>query len=280
MSKNKLDGKIVVVTGAGGTLCSAIAKDLASQGASVALLGRTIGKLTPVLDTISKEGGKAMVVVADVTSLSDLEAARTKIHGELGSCDILINGAGGNQADAITKTTEFTPSELDDPTVGGFFNLDVDAFRSVVDTNIIGTVLPSRVFGADMARKGKGSIINFPSMTSYRPLTKVGAYACAKAAVVNFTQWLAAYLAPAGVRVNAVVPGFFVNERSRKLLFNEDGSHSDRGDQILHHTPMKRFGEANELLGCVNWLIDDEAAAYVTGVTIPVDGGFLSSAGV
>ena len=198
----------------------------------------------------------------------------------LGTCDILINGAGGNQAPAITKTTEFQAAELDDPEVGGFFNLDVEAFRSVVDINITGTMLPSRVFGADMARKRSGVIINFPSMNSYRPLTKVPAYAAAKAAVVNFTQWLAAYLAPAGVRVNAVAPGFFVNDRSRKLLFTETGEPSPRGGQVLHHTPMKRFGEADELLGTVNWLIDDTAAGFVTGITVPVDGGFLSSTGV
>ncbi len=280
MKTKKHVGKIAVVTGAGGTLCSEIAKNLASQGASVVLLGRTEAKLAPVLNAIEAAGGDAMLVAADVTSLEDLERARDSIEEKLGTCDILINGAGGNQAAAITKTVAFEAAELDDPSVGGFFNLDVDAFRSVVDTNIIGTMLPSRVFGADMARKGKGSIVNFPSMTSYRPLTKVGAYACAKAAVINFTQWLATYLAPAGVRVNAVAPGFFVNERNRKLLFDENGEPSPRGAQVLHYTPMSRFGEAPELLGCVNWLIDDEAASFVTGVTIPVDGGFLASPGV
>lgn len=244
------------------------------------LVGRTVSKLDSVKAAIEDEGGEAFAIGADVTQLDDLNRARAKVEEVVGTCDILINGAGGNQAAAVTKTVEFDPAELDDPTVGGFFNLDVDAFRSVVDTNIAGTMLPSRVFGAGMARKGSGNIVNFPSMTSYRPLSKVGAYACAKAAVVNFTQWLAAYLAPAGVRVNAVAPGFFVNDRSRKLLLDEQGNPSPRGAQVLHHTPMNRFGEAKELLGCVNWLIDDEAASFVTGVTIPVDGGFLSSPGV
>jgi len=277
---NKLSGKLAVVTGAGGTLCSVIAKDLARQGAAVALLGRTRSKLVPVSEAIEEGKGKSEMFEVDVTEQAGLEVARLAIEERLGTCDILINGAGGNQAVAITKIVEFDPSELDNPSVGGFFNLDVDAFRSVLDTNVTGTMLPCRVFGADMARKGNGVIINFPSMTSYRPLTKVAAYAASKAAVVNFTQWLAAYLAPAGVRVNAVAPGFFVNERSRKLLYGEGGELSERGTRVLGHTPMKRFGEAQELLGAVNWLIDDEAAGFVTGITVPVDGGFLSSAGL
>lgn len=280
MSVRKHEGKVAVVTGAGGTLCSVIAEDLARQGASVALLGRSETKLQPVLKAITDAGGEALALSTDVTDLASLEATRNMIANEMGTCDILVNGAGGNQAEAITRTVEFDPAELDDPSVGGFFNLNVDAFRSVVDTNLTGTMLPSRVFGMDMARKRKGVILNFPSMTSYRPLTKVCAYACAKAAVVNLTQWLAAYLAPAGVRVNGVAPGFFVNERSRRLLYNPDNTPSERGRQVLLHTPMNRFGEASELLGTVNWLLDDEASGFVTGITVPVDGGFLASAGV
>ncbi len=275
-----LQGKVAVVTGAGGTLCSVIACDLARRGAAVALLGRTEAKLQVVADRISRDGGDSIVCVADVTDVDALQRARSLIQQAFGACDILINGAGGNQADAITGVTEFTPDELDDPETRGFFNLDMAAFGRVIEANIMGTVKPCQVFGEEMARKGGGVIVNFASMNSYRPLSKVGAYGAAKAGIRSFTQWLACYLAPAGVRVNAIAPGFFVNDRSRKLLFTPDGGYSPRGEQVLRHTPMKRFGEADELLGCVNWLIDDQAAGFVTGVTVPVDGGFLSSSGL
>jgi NAD(P)-dependent dehydrogenase (short-subunit alcohol dehydrogenase family) len=280
MTNQKLQGKVAVVTGAGGTLCSVIAEDLARRGAAVVLLGRTASKLQAVADRIANDGGRSIVCVADVTDIDALQHAEMQASQTFGDCDILINGAGGNQADAITATIEFTPDELDKPETRGFFNLDMAAFGRVVEANIMGTVKPCQVFGADMARNGRGVIINFASMNSYRPLSKVGAYGAAKAGVCSFTQWLACYLAPAGVRVNAIAPGFFVNERSRKLLFTPDGRYSPRGDQVLRHTPMKRFGEADELLGCVNWLIDDRAAGFVTGVTVPVDGGFLSSSGL
>ena len=156
----------------------------------------------------------------------------------------------------------------------------MDVFQSVIDVNTMGTVIPCFVFGRDMAENKSGNILNIASMTSYRPLTKVGAYAIAKAGIVNFTQWLAAYLAPAGVRVNAIAPGFFLNDRSRKIMFHEDGSQTARAQSIMGHTPLKRFGEAPELIGAMNWLIDDAAAGFVTGITLPVDGGFLASAGV
>ena len=280
MPSERLKKKVAVVTGAGGTLCSVMAKDLASQGALVALMGRTESKLQAVAEEITEGGGKAVVFPADVTDQSALRQARIRIEEAIGTCDILINGAGGNQAEAITKTTEFTPEELDQSETHGFFNLDMGAFHRVVESNIMGSVMPCQVFGADMARKGGGVIINFASMTSYRPLTRVGAYAIAKAGICNFTQWLACYLAPAGIRVNAIAPGFFVNERSRKILFEPDGSHSRRGERVLQHTPMQTFGEADQLLGCMNWLIDDKAAGFVTGITVPVDGGFLSSSGL
>ena len=161
-----------------------------------------------------------------------------------------------------------------------FFDLDMSRFRDVIDINIMGTVIPTKVFAPDMIRAGGGSIVNFASMNTYRPLSRVPAYACAKAAVSNWTQWIAAYLAPAGIRVNAIAPGFFVNERSRKRLMTPDGGLTPRGEHIHYNTPMHRFGQAEELLGCLNWLIDDAKAGFVTGITVPVDGGFLCSAGL
>jgi NAD(P)-dependent dehydrogenase (short-subunit alcohol dehydrogenase family) len=275
-----LHDKVAVVTGAGGTLCSVIACDLARQGAAVALLGRTESKLQRVADQISETGGRCIVCPTDVMDTQALLTARGRIEAAFGSCQILINGAGGNQAEAITATDVFTPDELDSPETRGFFNLDLEAFQRVIDVNLMGTVRPCQVFGREMARQGGGVIINFASMTSYRPLTRVAAYAADKAGICNLTQWLACYLAPAGIRVNAIAPGFFVNQRSRRLLFTPDGGYSQRGQRVLQHTPMQQFGRADQLLGCLNWLIDDEAAGFVTGITVPVDGGFLSSSGL
>ena len=280
MSSRNLHDKVAVVTGAGGTLCSAMAIDLARQGAAVALVGRTESKLQVVADRITADGGQCLVCALDVIDRDALHGARTQLQEAFGACHILINGAGGNQADAITSITEFTPEELDNPEMRGFFNLDMEAFHRVIEVNIMGTIKPIQVFGADMARNGGGVIINFASMNSYRPLTRVGAYGASKAGIRNLTQWLASYLAPARIRVNAIAPGFFVNDRSRKILFESDGSCSRRGERVLQHTPMQRFGEADELLGCMNWLIDDDAAGFVTGITIPIDGGFLSSSGL
>jgi NAD(P)-dependent dehydrogenase (short-subunit alcohol dehydrogenase family) len=278
MNKNQ---KVAVVTGAGGTLCSEMARDLARQGYKVALLGRSLDKLTIVEKQITDKGGVAISVSADVSDENSVKAARDIIELELGICSILINGAGGNQMEALTNITEFDDRELlNDGSVKGFFNLNMGVFQSVIDINTMGTVIPSFVFGRDMAAQKQGVIINIASMNSYRPLTKVGAYGMAKAGIANFTQWLAAYLAPANIRVNAIAPGFFLNDRSRKIMFNEDGSKTARAESVLGHTPMKRFGEANELIGCMNWLISDEAAGFATGIVVPVDGGFLASSGV
>jgi len=274
-----LKNKVVVVTGAGGTLCSEMAVSLASRGAKVALLGRTKEKLKTVEDTIKKSGGAAVSISCDVTSESSVQQAREEIKSKFGECSILINGAGGNQAAAITTLTEFDPKELEDKEINGFFNLSMEDFHNVVNTNTMGTVIPSFIFGRDMAKQGSGSIINFASMTSYRPLSRVAAYAMAKAGVVNFTMWLATYLAPANIRVNGIAPGFFLNDRSKKILLTDDG-YSERGQKIIDHTPMKKFGVAKELIGCMNWLIDDEASGFVTGLTVPVDGGFLANPGI
>lgn len=275
--------KTAVVTGAGGTLCSAVAKELARHGAKVALLGRTPASLEAVAAEIRAAGGTVLPVVCDVTDAASVEQARATVTRELGVCHFLINGAGGNQPDAVTTLTEFSPAELaaDKPAgTRGFFDLSLAKFDDVVRTNTLGTVIPCQVFGREMAALGRGSILNFASMNSYRPLTRVPAYAMAKAGVVNFTQWLATYLAPANIRVNGIAPGFFVNERSRKILLTPEGGLTARGQNVMSHTPLKRFGEAQELLGAVCWLLDDEKAGFVTGVTLPVDGGFLASSGI
>jgi hypothetical protein len=274
-------GKVAVVSGAGGTLCSEMAKELAKQGYKVALLGRSLDKLMRVEEEIKSNGGTAISVSTDVSDEVSVKKAHAIILKELGPCSVLINGAGGNQMEALTNITEYDERELEDTDgIKGFFNLSMDVFKSVINVNTMGTVIPSFIFGRDMAGQKNGSIINIASMNSFRPLSKVGAYGMAKAGIANFTQWLAAYLAPAGVRVNAIAPGFFLNDRSRKIMYNEDGSQTARAENVLSHTPMRRFGEASELIGCMNWLIDEKGAGFVTGIVIPVDGGFLSSSGV
>ncbi len=283
MSDAFFRGKTAVVTGAGGTLGSAIAVDLASRGAAVALVGRTAAKLEPVADAIRMAGGVALPLAADVTDPAAMEGVRRAVEADLGSCAILVNAAGGNQPEAVTTTTEFDTREGEPGRpegLRGFFDLDPARFLDVIRTNTMGTVIPCRVFGLAMAQEGRGSILNFASMNSYHPLTRVPAYGIAKAGVVNFTEWLAAYLAPAGVRVNAVAPGFFLNDRSRKIILDADGGLTERGERIMAHTPMRRFGEAADLLGCVAWLLDDERAGFVTGITVPVDGGFQAASGV
>lgn len=283
MSEGTFQDKIAVITGAGGTLCSAVAKELARQGARVALIGRTFEKLDVVAAEIRAAGGKALALAADVTQEEELYEARQSVINAWGRCELLVNGAGGNQAEAVSTLTEFDPAELNGAKpdgLRGFFNLDAGRFLDVIRVNTMGTVIPCQVFGRDMAAQGRGAIVNFASMNSYRPLSRVPAYGMAKAGVVNFTQWLAAYLAPAGIRVNAVAPGFFLNDRSRKILLDGPDDLTPRGQNVMAHTPMRRFGEQSDLLGCVCWLLDGDRAGFVTGVTIPVDGGFLASSGV
>ena len=276
-------GKVAVVTGAGGTLCSVIAAFLAEKGMKVVLIGRTKEKLDKTAAVIQSKGGVYRIECADVNDVAALTDIAARIAAEWGPCRILVNGAGGNNINAMTTNTAYNPVEItsDKPEdMRGFFDLDMDVFANVLKTNTVGTVIPCQIFGKQMAAAGGGSILNFASMNTYRPLSRVSAYAMGKAAIANFTQWLAAYLAPANIRVNAVAPGFFVNERSIKYLRTPDGGLSPRGENVMHHTPMQRFGEAQDLLGCVEWLLDDEKAAFVTGITVPVDGGFLSSTGI
>ena len=279
------EGKVAVVTGAGGTLCSAIAKDLARQGAKVVLVGRTREKL----EKVARDARCPSVRIepGDVTDEKAMAEIAARVAAEWGPCRFLINGAGGNNVKAMPTRLHFSEKDLEVdfnhkelPADRGFFDIDMEAFKSVLEINTLGTVIPSRILGLQMATAGGGAILNFASMNTYRPLTRVAPYAMSKAAIANWTMFFAQYMAPAKVRVNAVAPGFFVNERSRAYLMTPDGGFSARGEQVIHHTPMGRFGEAEELLGCVNWLLDDEKSGFVTGITVPVDGGFLSSAGV
>lgn len=282
--------KVAVVTGAGGTLCSAIAVDLAKKGAKVVLVGRTREKLEKVAGEIAASGGVCRIEPADVTDEAAMRDMADRIVAEWGPCRFLVNGAGGNNAKAMPTRLRFCEKDLcvsaslrennDLPADRGFFDIDMAAFKSVLEINTLGTVIPSRVFALQMAKAGGGTILNFASMNTYRPLTRVAPYAMSKAAIANWTMFFAQYMAPAKVRVNAVAPGFMVNERSKQYLMTPDGGLSPRGEQVMHHTPAGRFGEAEDLLGCVNWLLDDSVSSFVTGITVPVDGGFLSSAGV
>ena len=298
--------KVVVVTGAGGTLCSAIAIDLAKKGAKVVLVGRTREKLEKVAGEIAASGGICRIEPADVTDEAAIGDMAERVAAEWGLCRFLVNGAGGNNVKAMPTRLRFCEKDLEvggvnsssrrkeeqiplsnsnsklqlSPPDRGFFDIDMEAFKSVLEINTLGTVIPSRVFGLQMAKAGGGAILNFASMNTYRPLTRVAPYAMSKAAIANWTMFFAQYMAPAKVRVNAVAPGFMVNERSKQYLMTPDGGLSPRGEQVMHHTPAGRFGEAEDLLGCVNWLLDDSVSSFVTGITVPVDGGFLSSAGV
>ena len=282
--------KVAVVTGAGGTLCSAIAVDLAKKGAKVVLVGRTREKLEKVAGEITASGGVCRIEPADVTDEAAMRDMADRVAAEWGPCRFLVNGAGGNNVKAMPTRLHFCEKDLcvsaslrennDLPADRGFFDIDMAAFKSVLEINTLGTVIPSRIFALQMAKAGGGAILNFASMNTYRPLTRVAPYAMSKAAIANWTMFFAQYMAPAKVRVNAVAPGFMVNERSKQYLMTPDGGLSPRGEQVMHHTPAGRFGEAEDLLGCVNWLLDDSVSSFVTGITVPVDGGFLSSAGV
>ena len=280
--EKKFENKIVVVTGAGGTLCSEISLRMAEEGAVVVLVGRTAEKLEKVAAKISENGGKAVVHPCDVTDEAAVNALADAVE-RMGGCDYLVNGAGGNNQRAMPTITKFDPRELDGTLPEGergLYDIDMDAFRSVLDINTMGTVLPTMAFARQMVKKGGGSVINFASMNSYCPLTRCFAYAMSKAAITNLTQSFAAYYAPAGIRINAIAPGFMVNERSKNYLGTVEDGLTKRGESVIGHTPMGRFGEASDLVGCVKWLLDSEASGFVTGATIPVDGGFLTLGGV
>ena len=278
-----LKDKVAVVTGAGGTICSAVAIDLAKNGVKLALVGRTIEKLEKTASAIKEVGGECFTFACDVCDSDKIEELADKVYEVYGKCDFLINGAGGNQNAAMPSIIQFDEREIDGTLpegTRGFYDIDMDCFESVIKINTMGSVLPIRAFAKRMAKDGGGSIINFASMNSYCPLTRCFAYAMSKAAVVNMTQSFAAYFAPANIRINAIAPGFIANERSKTFLGTVETGLTARGQQVINHTPTKRFGQAQDICGCVRWLLDEEASSFVTGVTVPVDGGFLTLSGV
>ncbi|MGA2322294.1 MAG: SDR family oxidoreductase [Sedimentisphaerales bacterium] len=266
-----LTGKVAAVTGAGGVLCGQMAKALARAGAKVAVIDLSLDAAKKVADEIKEQGRTAIAIKCNVLNKKQLEAARKKIAGKLGRVDILINGAGGNKKDATTSDSM------------AFFDLPAEAIRGVFDLNFLGTLLPSQVFGKEMAKNGSGVILNISSMNAMRPLTKICGYSAAKAAVSNFTQWLAVHINQnysKDIRVNAIAPGFFLTEQNRFLLTDEKtGKLTPRGKTIIEHTPMARFGNPDDLTGTMLWLVSD-AAKFVTGVVVPVDGGFSAFSGV
>ncbi len=271
-----LNNKVIVITGAGGVLCSTIAKGLALTGAKVMLLNRTYEKVLKIEKEICKDGGIAKAYACDVLNKDCLKAVHEQIKSEFGLCDILINGAGGNNSDAITDMEFYT----EDQEGKSFFDLTEDGMNQVFGLNFMGTFLPCQEFVQDMIGNKDSSIINIASMSGYRSLTKVPAYSAAKAAIINFTEWLATHFSKVGIRANAIAPGFFIASQNERLLKNEDGSLTERGNKIIKNTPAQRFGESKELLGTIIFLASSEASGFINGVVIPIDGGFNAYSGV
>ena len=275
-------GKIALVTGGGGVLGSEFAKALAACGAKVAVCDLRLEAAQKIADEITSDGGTAIAVAANVLDKASLEAAREEIIAKFGTVDILLNGAGGNNPKGTTTKEYLFPEDLEGTAedVKTFFDLDPDGIGFVFNLNFLGTLLPTQVFAKDMAKKGDTVILNVSSMNAFSPLTKIPAYSGAKAAVSNFTQWLAVHFSKVGIRVNAIAPGFFCTNQNHALLFNEDGSLTARSEKILNHTPMNRFGETDDLIGTLLWLVDNKASGFVNGVVVPVDGGFAAYSGV
>lgn len=277
-----LQGKVAVVTGGGGVLCSTICRALAAAGAKVAVLSRRLEKAEKVASAIVAEGGAAKAYACNVLDKDSLERVRELVEAAFGPVDILVNGAGGNDPRGTTGSERLQKADFESAAPGfkTFYDLDAEGIKAVFELNFLGTLLPVQVFTKAMAKAGRGAVLNVSSMNAFRPLTKIPAYSGAKAAVSNFTQWLAVHFSQCGVRVNAIAPGFFLTEQNRSLLTNPDGSLTARGKKIVSLTPQGRFGDPEDLVGAALWLLSDSASAFVTGVVVPVDGGFNAFSGV
>ena len=271
--KVDLSDKIVAITGAGGVICSEFARALAECGAKVALLDINYGAANAVAEQI---GQNALALKCNCLDKEDIFKAKSVINAKWGSVNFLINGAGGNNPKATTDNEYMTPATEG---VKDFFALEESGLKFVFDLNITSAFLVTQVFAKDMVKTG-GNIINISSMNAFTPLTKIPAYSAAKAGISNFTQWLSVHFAPCNIRCNAIAPGFFVTNQNRTLLFNQDGTPTARTGKILNATPMRKFGEISDLIGCLLWLADDKASGFVTGAVIPVDGGFSAYSGV
>jgi len=273
--------KTIVITGAGGVLCSTLAKALAKEGNKVAVLDLRKEAADKVADEINADGGQAIGLAANVLEKDSLEQAKKQVNAIFGKVDILVNGAGGNHPLGTTSNPFLEAADLANKTEGfkTFFDLDISGIQFTFNLNFIGTLLPTQVFAVDMIGRENCSILNISSMNAFTPLTKIPAYSAAKAAVSNFTQWLAVHFSQVGIRVNALAPGFFLTDQNRSLLTEEDGSLTKRGQQIIDQTPMNRYGTPEDLIGTTLWLCGD-GSKFVTGVVVPIDGGFAAYSGV
>ena len=277
-----LNGRVAVVTGGGGVICSAFAKDLASQGMKVAILDLNKDAAQKIADEITADGGTALAVVCNVLEAESLADARNEINEKLGTCDLLINGAGGNNPRGTTTKDKLELCDIAEKAEGvkTFFDLDPKGIEFVFNLNFLGTLLTTQAFAIDMIEKKNASIINVSSMNAFRPLTRIPAYSAAKAAVSNFTQFMAVHFSDVGIRVNAIAPGFFSTNQNKALLYNPDGSLSPRSEKIIGHTPLGRFGTTDDLTGSLLFLADENYSGFITGVILPVDGGFAAYSGV